>query len=1075
MRNRFQILICLLMFIGNAASQQFYRSTGLKLFNQRQYRAAIDSIQTWADAHTAERGIAYYYIGESYYNLGIEQDDRQHSIRLFQSGSDYLRQALEQSDLRSKFTDKLHLARYKVAWCQFRLAELENDPVQSLERAARTFYELSSSSDDTLSMYALYMSGEANLRAATWRRQRFHLTDNPGRQADVGQYVIRKISEAQRHFQRVSGERSVSQFLRTCAQIRRQDALFQKGKLYQKMSSTVFGNIQDEGKSTTAYTTATSIFSSVKYGSVLQYVNFSLKSTFIPVVIYSDAVTRLNSYWITGNDQFRQSMNSLMDSLKVTSLQTEKTFLEACRDQRTPIEDDLFFRLTDRRTSFYARAANAFPEAWYWLGLVQFIVNAEESEDHLQQFLGQTAEESSPRLEVLREDAQYRIFLLQFDKNASDRNVLQILKQDLESFRPKMTYIRQGSASLLQLVRVGLGESVWTRILQASSTEAKLRDAFSLIQNMLIRASQVTGKERVPYLNYLDQLFKITEGRRSQATTFYRGLSAFLNAEIQETAQAKRQLYYAAADQLKQSSGIYQNEGIYVQARSYFAAAKHASKADQIQKVYNKAKPHFVDLINESKSLRSVYYLGEIFRIQGNDLAARKCYEVVIQKTRDQDDGDFWYNNAQAGLQSSNSSGDIAALNGIRIEDVQFPENLLVDDGQIVSLEKFADPDYIRRQYWAEALDILMKYGPYKIELYPSVNILQQSHFADRGFQTITADIQERVGAIASGITIQVAYPPGVPQTAVVSVDGVVLEQDARGFYRKSPISIEQSVKIRVTTAYCYPFAKNHQLTKPGIERLVVSLIRKNHFQEKGFGVEQGVQIVKFPDRLDGNTILESGGSGFTVSSFLYRDFHQDIAFRDFAFSKPLDSYLVLNTRYKNPMIYRNDPMISKEGVFPLSYSSEEDKLKSPEGIAVDAEGKIYIADWEKHRVSVFDKDGTFLQSFGKFGMNEEEDQGREVSLTYPTKIALSQDTEGIPLNDKRIYGQPILFVADRNGVHIIDITGTYWDTIKTTGIQKGAIYGLTVRGYGSGARVYVMDRNTQRVRRFLATPVAIQ
>ena len=109
------------------------------------------------------------------------------------------------------------------------------------------------------------------------------------------------------------------------------------------------------------------------------------------------------------------------------------------------------------------------------------------------------------------------------------------------------------------------------------------------------------------------------------------------------------------------------------------------------------------------------------------------------------------------------------------------------------------------------------------------------------------------------------------------------------------------------------------------------------------------------------------------------------------------------------------------------------------------------------------------------FGMNEEEDQGREVSLTYPTKIALSQDTEGIPLNDKRIYGQPILFVADRNGVHIIDITGTYWDTIKTTGIQKGAIYGLTVRGYGSGARVYVMDRNTQRVRRFLATPVAIQ
>ena len=39
------------------------------------------------------------------------------------------------------------------------------------------------------------------------------------------------------------------------------------------------------------------------------------------------------------------------------------------------------------------------------------------------------------------------------------------------------------------------------------------------------------------------------------------------------------------------------------------------------------------------------------------------------------------------------AGGTLAALNGIRIEDVQFPENLLVDDGQIVSLEKFAGVD----------------------------------------------------------------------------------------------------------------------------------------------------------------------------------------------------------------------------------------------------------------------------------------------------------------------------------------------------------------------------------------------
>ena len=48
---------------------------------------------------------------------------------------------------------------------------------------------------------------------------------------------------------------------------------------------------------------------------------------------------------------------------------------------------------------------------------------------------------------------------------------------------------------------------------------------------------------------------------------------------------------------------------------------------------------------------------------------------------------------------------------------------------------------------------------------------------------------------------------------------------------------------------------------------------------------------------------------------------------------------------------------------------SGDSQLSYPQGVDVDGEGRIVVCDTGNGRVSVFEKDGTFLFSFGKHHM----------------------------------------------------------------------------------------------------------
>ena len=1076
MRSARAAFLFIVLVTSSGMSQQFYQSGAFEYFNRGQYHTAVDSMIKWVELFQADRGIAYYYLGESYYNLGLMEDVSSRGVSFFKESSRYFDLAGKQTDLRSLHPEKLDMARYKWAWSHYRLAELEDDPFVSLERAWGGFLDVSSSNNDSLSVHALYMSGESRFWMAVWKRIQMHISDNMGEGTGIAREAIQYLRNAEAAFRRVADSQMGSNHLRLSARLRIQDVLIKRGKLYQRMSPEIFRSINDPGKLNTAEETSVRIFLQVDYGSVFDSMDQMSKHTFEPLITYSKAIQYLNLFLMTGEDQHRHRLNGILDSLRWSRFREDKLFFQACRDFHSDLEEEPFIRLNDPRMSFYAQAAQGFQEVWYWLGWSQFITNNDESADQFHRFLRESEGITHDlRLTVLREDAQYRLFFLRFDQNAANRNVLTGLRREIEDFRPRIPFIQEETRLLLQLIRIGSGESIWGNILESVTTEDRLRNAFILIRNMLVRATRVTGRERVPYLTYLDRLFLITEDRRPAATMFYRGLSMFHRAEIQETAQNKRQYYFSAADFLKSSEGDYRDEGMYVQARSYFAAAKHEADSDQRSRTYERAKPIFVRLINEARSLRSVYYLGEIFRNQRNDLAARRCYEIVVQKTRGQLGGAFWTNNAAAALQTCGSSGDGSQLNGIQIEDVVFPERLLVIEDVDVSLEKFADPEYVRRQYWEEAINLLLIFGNPKRTLYPSAFRLEDSRSKRKTFDFVTAGIRERVGAVSSGLQLRIVFPAGIDHEVAVTLNGTPLERDSQGFYQKASLPMSQPVEIRVESYPFYPFVETFRFVQPGLERKVVYLFRRSVFENRGTGGEQGVDIVHFTQRLDGNVVLHSAGSTIAPSTFLFKDFQSDVVYRDFIYSDILNGYLVVHSGMENLLLYRNDGMISQEGEFLLGFPNDEVKLKSPEGITIDSRGTIYIVDWGNHRVSVFQKDGLYLRSFGGFGINHPEDAGNPVRFVYPTRIAIAEDTEGIPVDGRRLYGSPQIYVADRNGIHLMDGNGIYWDSIVPSGMKKGSIYGLAARGFGSDVRLYVARRKTGEIERFVARPLEVE
>ncbi|MGH8059432.1 MAG: NHL repeat-containing protein [Candidatus Entotheonellia bacterium] len=122
-----------------------------------------------------------------------------------------------------------------------------------------------------------------------------------------------------------------------------------------------------------------------------------------------------------------------------------------------------------------------------------------------------------------------------------------------------------------------------------------------------------------------------------------------------------------------------------------------------------------------------------------------------------------------------------------------------------------------------------------------------------------------------------------------------------------------------------------------------------------------------------------------------------------------------------------------------------------PAGIALDSQENVYVSDEWLNRVSVFDKDGTYLRHWGTSGSDDGE-------LNGPSGIAIDpQDT---------------LYIVDSRNHRVQQFTksGQFlstWGSLGSAPGQFNAPWGISIDQQGS---VYVADHKNHRVQKLTPT-----
>src|SRR4029453_14460034 len=129
------------------------------------------------------------------------------------------------------------------------------------------------------------------------------------------------------------------------------------------------------------------------------------------------------------------------------------------------------------------------------------------------------------------------------------------------------------------------------------------------------------------------------------------------------------------------------------------------------------------------------------------------------------------------------------------------------------------------------------------------------------------------------------------------------------------------------------------------------------------------------------------------------------------------------------------------------SYGEGDGQLFWPTSIALDAGGNVYVADEWLNRISIFDKDGTFLSKWGTPGSGNGE-------LNGPAGLAIGHDT---------------LFLTDsrNNRVQMFTLDGKYLGQFGSFGSGQGEFNMPWGIGLDKDGMVYVADWRNDRIQKF--------
>lgn len=125
------------------------------------------------------------------------------------------------------------------------------------------------------------------------------------------------------------------------------------------------------------------------------------------------------------------------------------------------------------------------------------------------------------------------------------------------------------------------------------------------------------------------------------------------------------------------------------------------------------------------------------------------------------------------------------------------------------------------------------------------------------------------------------------------------------------------------------------------------------------------------------------------------------------------------------------------------AFGSEAGRFNEPGQLAVDGQGRIYVADTRNHRVQVFDPDGVYLRSWGSYGTGLGE-------LSSPTGIA--------------VKGNGNVYVSERGRIHVFTQDGIFLRSWGSTGWGVGELNYVVAIDVDEAGNVYAADPGNHRI-----------
>ncbi len=148
----------------------------------------------------------------------------------------------------------------------------------------------------------------------------------------------------------------------------------------------------------------------------------------------------------------------------------------------------------------------------------------------------------------------------------------------------------------------------------------------------------------------------------------------------------------------------------------------------------------------------------------------------------------------------------------------------------------------------------------------------------------------------------------------------------------------------------------------------------------------------------------------------------------------------------------RNDRIqkFGNTGAFLLKWGtrgSGDGEFYSPQNIALDLDGDVYVVD--SSRIQVFDGSGTFIKKWGSYGSGEEQ-------LQYPQSIAFDA------------AGNAYVVAGDR--IKKFENNGNFLTAWGGFGTYDGEFHNAVDVAVDAASNVYVVDRSNNRIQKFSST-----